>query len=63
MICPQCGSIDVIDSRTQGAIDAECLHCGHLWAEPYNPWFYAKQSRLEKEKTHAVPPNPDRPRP
>lgn len=39
MICPNCGSRDVVDNRIpeQGIIQAECQHCRHEWEERYNP--------------------------
>lgn len=39
MICPKCGSRDVLDSRNpqKKEISCECQNCGHQWREGYDP--------------------------
>jgi len=52
MICPRCGSRDVLDYRTVdgvvGVIYAECQHCRNVWEEQYDPFVYSKIERKEK---------------
>ena len=39
MVCPHCGSRDVLDSRNseKKLISAECQRCQRTWNESYDP--------------------------
>ncbi len=41
MICPRCGSRDVVDNRLpdKKIIQAECQHCQYEWEQEYNPFL------------------------
>lgn len=41
MICPRCGSRDVVDNRLpdEKIIEAECLNCQHEWKQKYEPFL------------------------
>jgi len=51
MICPECGSRDVIDSRDskRRIITAECQHCLNEWEQGYDP-FPKEIHKQEKDE-------------
>jgi len=49
MICPKCGSRDVLDTRKDKIIYAECQRCLYEWEMLYNPFPKPKEEIRRQE--------------
>ena len=50
MICPRCGSRDVLDSRDakRKEISCECQRCNYEWTEWYDPWYVSPKKKVRE---------------